>query len=470
MSGCSLVAIAACQWRAYLLHPAGASESAAVGVNATEVVGSANVGGVSRAVVWRTNGPAIEYLSNVESGASNLGGSTSIGGAIRVNGVFHAAYWPNSTAQPVDLMPKSTTFSSVSAISGSMQVGRYGIGAALWSGTPNSIVILTPVGATTAEALGTDGKYQVGSAKFGTFQDFPILWQGSKESAINLTSPGATGGVAWDVDNDMQVGVQNFTTGGPKAGIWHGTPQSFRSLDPYPTLSTQVYAIDNGTQIGYWIDRNGIRRPSLWTGTPQSWQDLFCYLPDGVDLADAYDVSVDGKATRICGRVRINGVYQAVLWVSEPVQERVAASFSVIEGHLYQGNVISLRASDDDWVIVGPVVAGKSARVTLQFNQVAPLGTIPYFGITVDGHLNSTFNDRALVYAFNFLTNNWDLVRDAVPGRFYDAPVYARIDSPAQYIHPVTRKVSARISFVHGNAETDWSAWVDRATWSFLAQ
>jgi hypothetical protein len=417
------------------------------------------------------NGPTADFLSNLDSGASNLGGSTSIGGAIRENGIYRAVFWPNSGAEPVALMPKSTTFSSVNAISGLMQVGRYGLEAALWSGEPNSMVILTPDGATSAEAIGTDGEYQVGSAKFGTFHDYPFLWQGNKESGVNLTSPGSTGGVAWDVDNGVQVGVQTFTSGGVHAGIWRGTPESFQSLNPYPTNTAEAYSIDDGIQVGFWTDRNGIRRPSLWRGTPQSWEDLFCYLPDGIGIADAYDVSVDGKTIRVCGRIRIGTTDHAVLWVSEHVQERVAASFSIIEGNLYQGNVISLRLRDDDWLTVGPIVAGKTARVILQFNQVAPPGSPSYFGLSIDGHINiMPFNDRAQLFAFNYLTNNWDLVRDATPGRFYDTPVYARIESPLAYIHPVTRQVSARITYLHGNAETDWSAWVDRVTWSFPTQ
>ncbi|MDQ2986131.1 MAG: hypothetical protein M3R13_05350 [Armatimonadota bacterium] len=463
---CYTYCVALGQWRVHILHPGSATESAAWGVNAGETVGYVRVNGVDRAVVWRGLTSEPDYLASEGSYATKLRGSTAIGGGVYVNGEPHAALWPTSKSTWIDLAPPGAGFTLVAGVGGLLQAGRYGTQAAVWQGSPASMVVLAPKGSTGSEALAPDGVYQVGSARFGGPADRAYLWQGSAESGIDLTSPNALSAVAADVGGGIQVGWQNFQTG-KHAGMWRGSASSFVSLRPYPLGLSAANAIDSNVQVGYWTDRDGTRRACLWRGISTSWEDLYAYLPEGTSISEAFDICVSGSTIRICGTAQINGVDKAVLWVSDNVIEVSPATFSVVQGAVFQGNTASLAASDDEWLIVGSVQTAVGSAVTLQFEQVAPQSDYSYMGIAVDGHANESFNNIGNIYAFNFSKKTWDLIKSHPTGVFYDTPIHCEINNPSSYIEPVTRRMMARVKYELTSTSTSWQGWFDRATWSF---
>lgn len=84
-------------WEVTYLHPAGSTESRALGVSGGQQVG------------W-----------------------------VRTGSVSHAGYWSGTAASFVDLHPAGASRSSASAVSGGYQAGGVDVHAGLWSGTAQS--------------------------------------------------------------------------------------------------------------------------------------------------------------------------------------------------------------------------------------------------------------------------------------------------------------------------------------------
>jgi hypothetical protein len=229
----------------------------------------------------------------------------------------HAVLWSGDANAFTDLGP-GTAY----GVGDGQQVGSTSFGyAALWTGTPESIVYLNPTGWNTSVAMGVGGGQQVGVANqqrtcgekkggcgSGTYTVMqPFLWTGSAESAVNLTpfNLGYGGGQAYGTDGVQQVGAgrQQVSLGGysqPFAVLWTGTADSAVSLNPAGSTESTAYAVAGGQQVGYIYS---FHHAALWTGSAASVVDLH---PAGYELSDA-------RAT--------NGVQQAGSgWVASPAQ------------------------------------------------------------------------------------------------------------------------------------------------------
>lgn len=222
------------------------------------------------------------------SGAQQFGNAGFPSGVTPGTTENHAVLWSGDANGFTDLGVGTAT-----AVGDGQQVGFTSFGyAALWSGTPESIVYLNPAGWNTSAANGVGGGQQVGVANqqrvcgekkggcgSGTYTVFqPFLWTGTAESAVNLTpfGLGFGAGTAYGTDGVRQVGVAWKVVGfgaysSPSAMLWSGTADSAVNLNPFDSGESAAYAVAGGQQVGYAYS---FQHAMLWTGSAESAVDL----------------------------------------------------------------------------------------------------------------------------------------------------------------------------------------------------
>src|SRR3954462_11327709 len=129
-------------------------------------------------------------------------GAARIGGAVYPQ-YTHAFLWNGNSTTPTALHPPNWTYSKASATDGTRQVGYVegqnppysGRRAALWSGTPESLVLLWPLSDWgSSEAFSIAGTQQVGYLDRSfcgneggcTYRIHAALWSGTAESWVDL--------------------------------------------------------------------------------------------------------------------------------------------------------------------------------------------------------------------------------------------------------------------------------------------
>jgi hypothetical protein len=245
----------------------------------------------------------------VETRAEGVGGSQRVGAARVADGVYpeytHAFLWNGNSTAPIDLHPANWRYSMANATDGSRQVG-YVEGqnppysnrhAALWNGTPESVVYLWPLSEWgLSEALSIGGNQQVGfvDRSYGgneggtTYRIHALLWMGTPESVVDLhptslpgaNDPGDQRSYALDTDGVSQVGYADFTipVGGGSytsqihALLWNGTAASVVDLHPAGWDWSYATGVKSGTQVGYGVQTAGFSdvQAFLWHGTATS--------------------------------------------------------------------------------------------------------------------------------------------------------------------------------------------------------
>lgn len=189
------------------LHPAGFSQSEAVGVSGGNQVGSGQYGPPS--------GPQYE----------------------------HALLWHGTAASVLDLNPAGFSNSEVRAVAGNSQAGlgwtgsQFFVHALLWHGTPESVVDLNPAGFTFSNANGVWGDTQVGNGNDGSFSgSHAMLWHGTAASFVDLNPAGFSQSSAIGVWEGNQVGQgDTVSSNQTHALLWSGTAAS--ALDLHQFLS-----------------------------------------------------------------------------------------------------------------------------------------------------------------------------------------------------------------------------------------
>ena len=188
-------------------------------------------------------------ISSAAFGESN---GEQVGEVVWQNMIYHAALWSGSPASLLDLHPSGFMNSSCSANSGFQQVG-YGETwtnfdqphALLWSGSAASVVYLHPAGYSRSEALGVSGGKQYG---FGyhiqSQQSHALMWSGSAASVVDLHPAGYDDSSIGGAYGDQQVG-QGIRTG-LRAVLWHGTALSAVDLTPPGYFGATAVGVGNG--------------------------------------------------------------------------------------------------------------------------------------------------------------------------------------------------------------------------------
>lgn len=319
-------------WGVTSLHPAGATESRAMGVDASDglvVVGYATIGGMDRASLWE--GTAESWLDLNPPGATGSQATfTSSGlhvGYAMFGGVDHAVMWNAQTGAWVDLHPVGATASRATGVEGSIQAGFATVNGAdhacFWHDTAESWIDLHPAGATRSRATAVAGETLVG---FGTFDGFDHAgrWFDLAASWIDLHPVGATesracGNVSTWYGSD-QAGFA--TIGGiDHACIWSG-PAGLWS-DIQPTQATRSRVLTARRNQWSWLQAgfatfDGVDHAVVFHGG-SFWFDLSAYLSGSWGDARAEGIWSEGATTYVVGWGHNNdtGRDEALLWSYE---------------------------------------------------------------------------------------------------------------------------------------------------------
>lgn len=194
--------------------------------------------------------------------------------------------------------------SSAESATVGLQAGQTGYKACLWTGTPESLVMLGPTGSGSSSVSDTSGNQQAGSAWFQNTQHAGY-WSGTRASWVDLHPPGASQSSASATDGSQQGGSVNS-----HAALWSGTAASWIDLHPPGATTSEISAMANGEQAGRAefpaSSVPGFPTPNqthagIWSGSVDSWIDLH---PASAEWSEIRDTSgsqqvgtVDSRAT-----------------------------------------------------------------------------------------------------------------------------------------------------------------------------
>ncbi len=318
------------QWTTTRLHPAGATESSASGVDIGMQGGYVDFGQGRRATFWTGDAasatdlhgtspwPASEVVAvdnGKQYGNFYFGPEPGFGNSL-------GAEWDDTpgSAATMSLWWSLNEASTLRDAQGGKWVGDGNDGdggqniATIWNGGPDAFNVLHW---GVSHGFGIGGAQQVGD-RFESGYMSAYLWSGTLESAVSLHPDGATTSVAYGTDGLQQVGSATFA-GVEMAGAWTGTPDSWKSLHPAGASSSRALRVSEGKQVGYVVV-NGVKVASYWESSAGSWVDLRASLPAEFAGQEsvAKDIWVDGNTVTIVGDA-INGLTgrrEAVMWVS----------------------------------------------------------------------------------------------------------------------------------------------------------
>jgi hypothetical protein len=130
--------------------------------------------------------------------------------------------------------------------------------------------------------------------------------------------------------------------------------------------------------------------------------------------------------------------------------------------------VISLRRSDDDWLVITPVQIGADKIVDVVYEMIAPAGMHKRLGFMTDTRAD-TSNYVSRVYLFDFVAEQWTLLRTSTEfGGLTDLSIRIETNEAPRFIEPTTRRIRARVVYINQAGSNDpWRAWVDKVEWSF---
>jgi hypothetical protein len=339
---------AASEYEVVILNAsAGLSDTTGRGVGGSQSVGTGRIDGApdpeqTHALLWLQGSPVgvdLHPLNFRYSAALDTNGQQQVGHG---NGAptgyqEHALLWNGSSSNYIDLHPAGIwTASTARGIGGNQQVGNinyYYQGnesssqslehAALWRGSPASVVDLHPagIGCDRSYANATDGSRQVGYGYFSSPNSAApyraLLWSGSA-SVVILHPAGYTHSFAEGVGGNEQVGYAFNSQGDgyARALLWHGSPTGVVNLHPAAYLSSTALATNGTTQVGFGggPTTNWQSHALRWFGSAQSAVDLHGLLPaefiQGSSIA--YDIDGMGNITGLAQRP--DGSTVAVLW------------------------------------------------------------------------------------------------------------------------------------------------------------
>lgn len=262
-------------------------------------------------------------------GYVSLGTSTS--------SIVHAALWQGTPGSLMDLNPQGSVYSIASGMSGDVIVGvaklqdtPQEIHAVLWSGPSYVVTDLNPAGFIESQVDATNGLQHVGMGKGASTGNkyHALLWSGTSNEAIDLNPLGYTSSEAFFVQGDVQLGsAADAVTGNNHAMMWYGTANSAVDLNNSAyDVSCILSANDQGIQVGYagnlyfdpgWGAYVYKRQAVAWFGTADSCINLQALLP--ADYNESYALSVIGNVVYGVAYNRTEYQWHAISWtVPEP--------------------------------------------------------------------------------------------------------------------------------------------------------
>lgn len=328
---CPLVVVAtalpsfAVTYRAVLLHPQAAEQSAANGISGGSEVGYVvDASSHNHPALWQGTSQSYVDLLNPPSVANSV--ATAISGNV-VAGYgagdtnYHAVLWPSGPGSGIDLQPATGyNYTRALATTATTQVGlgeptKSSPHAVLWHGSADSIVDLNPAGSSSSEAIGVDGDSQVGASG-----GHAVLWHGSADSAVDLNPSSSFGSIAYAVLGDTQVGVveSQGVNATNHAAKWNGTAVSMIDLNPANFASSFVYGLSTAGEVGEGQPiANGSFHALYWNGTAASAIDLHTGLTElGHNFSQSHATAINDQGVISGWGYEVGRLY-AVLWIPE---------------------------------------------------------------------------------------------------------------------------------------------------------
>lgn len=195
--------------------------------------------------------------------------------------------WTGSADSWIDLTPPQFPGREgfVFGVSGGQQVGALNSASggvpSLCSSTAASWTNLLPKGYESGQAHAVHEGRQVGFVRQdGGGPSRAALWSGSADSLVDLSPPGSQVASASGIYGNQQVGSADG-----RAVLWSGTAESMVDLTPYDAGALQGFgkAIYQSFQVGDVV-LDGVFpniRASFWNGSAATWEDLSLALPSG---------------------------------------------------------------------------------------------------------------------------------------------------------------------------------------------
>lgn len=320
-------------WTATILHPAGTTQSTAIGAFGNNQVGWATIADRTRASLW--SGTAGTWVNLHPAGAfqsAAVAMDGTIQGGYIVNGTARrAGIWSGTAASFVNLHPATVARSEITDVYANVQVGTTtattNTNAALWTGSVASWTNLNPAGSTYSAALGVHGATQVGY--FSGPNQKACLWTGEAESVVDLHPDGyAISGCA-AVTSNRQGGFAMMGTQ-LRAALWSGSSSSFVDMHPAGDYDhSSISGMTESLQVGN-TRTDFLYRACYWNGTADSFVDLHGTLPAEYTQSFATGVSTDGIKDYIVGTATNgSGEQFAVVW-TRPTEPGFAFSLNKV--------------------------------------------------------------------------------------------------------------------------------------------
>jgi hypothetical protein len=197
---------------------------------------------------------------------------------------------------------------------GSVTVSQGVYHAALWRGTPESVVDLHPPGAEWSTAVATDGVLQGGYMRWTATNEIrPVIWNGTAQSMVDLRPGGY--GYLYGMATGVQVG-QVHEPGVTIAALWRGSPESFVNLNPPGNTAARFRATTGRVHAGAFGQFN-VSRAGVNFNSPNSWVSLHQFLPPQYgSFSEATCIYQAGDTIYVGGWATRNfGYEEAILWI-----------------------------------------------------------------------------------------------------------------------------------------------------------
>lgn len=318
---------ASAQWTAVRLQPQGSIGSVANAIwQGQEGGGAASSVNGFEPGLWE--GTAASW--NRLSAPGGLGIINGMDASEQVGVFGQAALWRGTPQSMISLHPEGVAFSEAYATRGGQQVGYvkitndpYDYRAALWHGT-NAWVNLNPAGAQQSRAQATDGTRQGGWADIpvgSSYVRHATLWSGSAESAIDLNPAPDMGSAILGMCPGQQVGWTKAVFQSDHAAMWSGSAQSWIDLNPIGNPGgSHLTATLGWVQVGFSnVPTANFPHAGIWFGSASSFIDLHQFLPPGYSSSEARAVDFYNGQLEIAGvAVNAQGSYEAFLWRGIP--------------------------------------------------------------------------------------------------------------------------------------------------------
>lgn len=312
------VAMAVPSYTAVFLPGNGAQRTYATGIaDNGQIVGWSTLG-VSEGLIWSS--PTSAPLGIVPPGVPGAQilstDGTTQGGSVPLGGGNQAAIWKGTNDSFIDLSPSGYASASVNSVFDSQEVG-VGITATtpthalLWNGSDPDPIDLNPTGFQQSFAEGTNGTYQVGSGIYTPGSGQPdgsraLFWNGTASSAVDITPAGYSDAGVAAISGDRAVGVGSPGIGQTDALLWNIAAGTYTDLGP-----GTAFAVAGNYEAGYRGND-----AMVWASSAASAVDLQNLLPSSYAYSVAYGVDSDGN---IVGAAGSYGQWQAVVWmIPEP--------------------------------------------------------------------------------------------------------------------------------------------------------